>query len=95
MFVDFTVEAVPVATNSLGGGSASVAYGGSISPPVTVSASDADTVGSALTATRVRASGRARALGHGDVGRVHAAGDADVDGHGLGVRVAGHVSGRR
>ena len=43
MFVDFTVQALPVVTNSLGGGSASVAYGGSISPAATVSASDADT----------------------------------------------------
>jgi MBG domain (YGX type)/Putative Ig domain len=51
MFVDFTVEAAPVATSSLGGGSASVPYGGSLSPPVTVSASDADTTGSALTAS--------------------------------------------
>ena len=51
MFVDFTVEAPPVVTSSLGGGSASVAYGGSISPAATVSASDADTVGSGLTAT--------------------------------------------
>ncbi len=51
MFVDFTVEAPPVVTSSLGGGSASVAYGGSISPAPTVSASDADTVGSDLSAT--------------------------------------------
>jgi len=51
MFVDFTVQAQPVVTNSLGGGTASVVYGGSISPSPTVSASDADTVGSGLTAT--------------------------------------------
>ncbi len=51
MFVDFTVEALPVVTNSLGGASASVAYGDSLTPATTVSASDADTVGSGLTAT--------------------------------------------
>ena len=51
MFVDLTVEASPVVTNSLGGGSASVTYGGSLSTAPTVSASDAHTVGSNLTAT--------------------------------------------
>jgi hypothetical protein len=51
MYADFRVEALPVATNSASGGSASVAYGGSLSPPVTVSANDGDTIGSALTAS--------------------------------------------
>jgi MBG domain (YGX type)/Putative Ig domain len=51
MFVDFRVEAPPVATSSLGGGSASVSYGSSISPPVTVSGSDPDTFGPDLTAS--------------------------------------------
>ena len=51
MYVDFTVGAPPVVTDSLGGGSVSVSYGASISPAPTVSASDADTVGSGLTAT--------------------------------------------
>ena len=51
MFVDFTVGNPPVVTNSVGGGSASVTYGGSITPALTVSASDADTAGSGLTAT--------------------------------------------
>jgi hypothetical protein len=49
MYADFRVEAPPVASNSAGGGSASVAYGGSLSPALTVSASDGDTPGSALT----------------------------------------------
>jgi hypothetical protein len=51
MFADFRVEAPPVATNSAGGGSATVAYGGSLSPALTVSATDGDTAGSLLTAS--------------------------------------------
>ena len=48
---DFTITAVPVVTNSLGGGSQSVQYSDSLSPDVTVSASDDDSLGSNLSAT--------------------------------------------
>ena len=48
---DFTVEALPVVTNSLGGGSQSVQYSDSLSPDVTITATDADTLGSALDAS--------------------------------------------
>jgi methionine-rich copper-binding protein CopC len=54
MFADFEV-ALPVVTNSapvVGGiATATVTYGGSFSPPLTVSASDPDTAGSGLTAS--------------------------------------------
>jgi hypothetical protein len=50
MFVDFAVG-FPVATNSAGTTAASVAYGGSLSHALTVSATDPDTLGSALTAS--------------------------------------------
>src|SRR6185295_132118 len=48
---DFTVEALPVVTNSLGGGSQSVQYSDSLSPDVTITATDGDTLGSALDAS--------------------------------------------
>jgi hypothetical protein len=49
---NFTILAAPVVTGSLGdGGTTTVTYGHSLSPAVTVSASDADTLGAALTAT--------------------------------------------
>jgi hypothetical protein len=51
MYADFRVEALPVATSSADGGSASVVYGGSLSPPLTVSASDGDTPGPELAAS--------------------------------------------
>jgi hypothetical protein len=51
---DFVIAAVPVVTNSLGeGGSASVQYSDALSPTVTISASDADSLGSDLTAGAV------------------------------------------
>jgi hypothetical protein len=85
MYADFRVEALPVATNSAGGGSASVAYGGSLSPPLTVSASDGDTIGSLLTAS---ATGLPAGLGL-------SVGDTSVDGTLPGTRtwtVTGSVS---
>jgi hypothetical protein len=50
MFADFEV-ALPVVTSSAADGSASVSYGSALSPALTVSASDPDTVGSSLTAS--------------------------------------------
>jgi hypothetical protein len=47
---DFTIHALPVAANSLGGGSQNVAYGDALAPDVTVTVTDADTAGSALSA---------------------------------------------
>jgi len=48
---NFTIHALPVATNSLAGGSQNVQYSDSLSPDVTVGATDADTLGSDLTAS--------------------------------------------
>jgi hypothetical protein len=48
---DFIVEALPVVTNSLAGGSQSVQYSDSLSPDVTITATDADTLGSGLDAS--------------------------------------------
>jgi hypothetical protein len=48
---DFTIAAVPVVTNSLGGGSQSVQYSDSLSPDVTITATDADSPGSTLDAS--------------------------------------------
>ena len=50
---DFAIHAIPVVTNSLGGGSQAVAYGAALSPDVTVTATDADSHGPTLTATAV------------------------------------------
>lgn len=51
---DFTIQALPVVTNSLGeGGSQSVQYSDSLSPDVTITASDADSSGAALSAAAV------------------------------------------
>ena len=47
---DFTIQAVPVVTNSAPGGAA-VPYSDSLSPAVTVSASDADSSGATLVAS--------------------------------------------
>ena len=56
-------------TNSLGGGSQSVQYSDALSPDVTVSATDADSLGSALTAAASRPPGRPLARGRLDLGR--------------------------
>jgi hypothetical protein len=49
---NFSIQAVPVVSSSLGeGGSQSVQYSDSLSPDVTISASDDDSTGSALSAT--------------------------------------------
>jgi hypothetical protein len=48
---DFTIHAAPVVSNDAPAGGATVQYGDALSPTVTVSASDADTAGSALSAT--------------------------------------------
>lgn len=48
---DFTITAVPVASNDAPAGGALVQYSDSLSPTVTISATDADTFGSNLTAT--------------------------------------------
>ncbi len=49
---DFTIQAIPSVTNSLGeGGSQSVQYSDSLSPDLTISASDADTLGKNLNAS--------------------------------------------
>jgi trimeric autotransporter adhesin len=49
---DFTIQAVPVATNSLGeGGSQNVQYSDSLSPDVTVTATDPDSLGKDLSAS--------------------------------------------
>ena len=48
---DSPCEALPVVTNSLGGGSQSVQYSDSLSPDVTITATDADTLGSNLSAS--------------------------------------------
>jgi hypothetical protein len=51
---DFAIQALPVVTNVLGeGGSQSVQYSDSLSPVVTVTASDSDSLGSALSASAV------------------------------------------
>jgi hypothetical protein len=51
---DFTIHAVPVVSSSLGeGGSQSVQYSDSLAPDVTVTATDADSIGSDLSATAV------------------------------------------
>lgn len=51
---NFTIQAVPVVSNSIGeGGSQSVQYSDSLSPDVTVTASDADSLGSTLNASAV------------------------------------------
>jgi trimeric autotransporter adhesin len=47
---DFTIQALPIVTNSAPGGAA-VQYSDSLSPAVTVSASDADSAGSTLVAS--------------------------------------------
>lgn len=49
---NFTIQALPVATSSVGeGGSQSVQYSDSLAPDLAVTATDADSQGSALTAT--------------------------------------------
>jgi reprolysin-like metallo-peptidase family M12B/putative Ig domain-containing protein len=48
---DFTLKAVPVLTNSLGGGSQSVQYSDSLSPDLTIKASDGDSLGKDLSAS--------------------------------------------
>jgi hypothetical protein len=49
---DFTIQAVPVVSNSLGeGGSQSVQYSDSLSPDVTITAGDDDSLGTALSAS--------------------------------------------
>jgi hypothetical protein len=51
---NFTIQAVPAASSSLGeGGSQSVQYSDSLSPDLTITASDADSLGSTLTASAV------------------------------------------
>src|SRR5262245_13411930 len=50
MFADFEAG-LPVVTSSADGGSANVSYGSALSPALTVSASDPDTIGSGLTAS--------------------------------------------
>jgi hypothetical protein len=50
---DFAIQAHPVVTNDAPGGTASVQYSDALSPTVTISASDADTHGSDLTAVAV------------------------------------------
>lgn len=46
-----TLEALPVVTNSLGGGSQSVQYSDALAPDLTIAASDADTSGASLSAS--------------------------------------------
>lgn len=48
---DFSITANPVVTNSLGGGSQSVQYSDSVSPDVTITATDIDSLGSLLNAS--------------------------------------------
>jgi hypothetical protein len=48
---NFTIQAVPVVTNSLGGGSQPVQYSDSLSPDLTITATDPDTLGKNLTAS--------------------------------------------
>ncbi|MBK9711260.1 MAG: hypothetical protein IPO81_08010 [Kouleothrix sp.] len=48
---NFAIQAVPVVTNSLNGASQSVQYSDSLSPDVTVTATDPDTLGSNLSAS--------------------------------------------
>ena len=48
---DIAIQATPVVTNSLSGGSQSVQYSDSLSPDVTVTATDADSLGSTLSAS--------------------------------------------
>lgn len=49
---NFTIQALPVASNSLGeGGSQAVQYSDSLAPDVTITASDSDSLGSALSAS--------------------------------------------
>jgi hypothetical protein len=51
---DFTIQGAPAVSNSLGeGGSQSVQYSDSLSPDVTITATDADTLGKDLSATAV------------------------------------------
>jgi Metallo-peptidase family M12B Reprolysin-like/Putative Ig domain len=50
---NFAIQALPVVTNDARGGTASVQYSDALSPTVTVSASDADSHGSDLTAVAV------------------------------------------
>jgi hypothetical protein len=50
---DFTIHALPLVTNDAPGGSASVQYSDALDPTVTVSASDADSHGSDLSASAV------------------------------------------
>ncbi|WP_233513769.1 M12 family metallo-peptidase [Micromonospora craterilacus] len=50
---EFTIRAVPVVTNDAPAGGASVQYSDALSPTVTVTATDADTAGAALTASAV------------------------------------------
>ena len=51
---DFAIQAVPVVSNSLGeGGSQSVQYSDSLSPDVTITATDADSLGKNLSAAAV------------------------------------------
>jgi hypothetical protein len=51
---DFTIQALPVVSNSLGeGGSQAVQYSDSLSPDVTVTATDADSLGKDLSAAAV------------------------------------------
>ena len=50
---NFTIQAVPVVTSSLAGGSQSVQYSHSLAPDVTVSATDLDTLAANLTTNAV------------------------------------------